>query len=253
MRPIVIHIHLFKNAGTSVDDGLRDHFGDKWESFDQADGGVLGEDQVRALLVARPHISALSSHQIRPPLHSGGGFEFIPIVFLRHPLDRIRSAFDFERRQGDATESSRAASEHDFSGWLAHNEGRNSSQSRNFHVKSLSSLRDPNGRLIRSGLSDRDHFDSAKEFLASSGTFGLVERFEESWQRICDQIGEHFPTFTSGSANRNSTPGRAVTLEDRLEAMRSELGTRTFRTLRENNELDIELFRWASRRFESNN
>lgn len=248
-RPIVVHIHLFKNAGTSVDAGLEAHFASEWETFDQPEGGTFGQQRLRSWLTEKPGVSAFSSHQLRPPLTSDDEFEFVPIVFLRHPLDRIRSAFDFESRQGPQTPSAQIASETNFSEWVEFHRSKNSSQCRNFHVMSLSQLRDDETGIPRPGVSADDHLQSAKEFLSSLETYGIVEHYDESWQRLREVIQQHFPSFAGASNRKNITPDRSASVEARLDDMRSQLGIKTFRSLRETNELDLELFRWASRRF----
>ena len=52
-----------------------------------------------------PEIRALSSHQIYLPAPSSITYRAIPVVFIRHPLLRIRSVFLFEQRQIAASEN----------------------------------------------------------------------------------------------------------------------------------------------------
>src|SRR5207249_3323610 len=53
-------------------------------------------DQLKMFLDSQPGVQAVSSHQARPPLPAR--FDVVPIVFIRHPLDRIESVYEFVRR-----------------------------------------------------------------------------------------------------------------------------------------------------------
>lgn len=90
-RVVLIHYHLFKNAGTTIDGILSRRFpGDghghlegtyPWSSV--SPGALL--DYVKA----HPEIEAVSSHQAYLPLPDDQQIRFLPIVFLRHPIDRL--------------------------------------------------------------------------------------------------------------------------------------------------------------------
>jgi len=52
-RTILIHYHLFKNAGTSLDAVLKENFGDKWitREFDRKNAAIHARER-RGVLVA---------------------------------------------------------------------------------------------------------------------------------------------------------------------------------------------------------
>ena len=64
-RPIIIHYHFFKNAGTSVDAVLQRNFGAGWASREYPPRST--SDVARDFLAANPHIVALSSHTLPLP------------------------------------------------------------------------------------------------------------------------------------------------------------------------------------------
>ena len=106
-RNIVVHYHLFKNAGTSVDHLLRKNFSDKWHSFDgNSAGDIINTKELEGVIAAKAEMLAFSSHQIIPPLPVGD-FTVYPIVFLRDPIDRIKSAYLFEWKKQLVIVSSR--------------------------------------------------------------------------------------------------------------------------------------------------
>ncbi|MCB1754984.1 MAG: hypothetical protein KDJ38_05655, partial [Gammaproteobacteria bacterium] len=84
-RNIIVHYHLFKNAGTSIDKMLKNSFGDAWENYDlPAAGARISPDSLQQYIEENPHLQASSSHQIVPPLPTGD-LNVFPIVFLRDP------------------------------------------------------------------------------------------------------------------------------------------------------------------------
>jgi len=95
-RKIIVHYHLFKNAGTSVDQLLKMNFGEQWLAYD-GDGAntIIPTEQLQQLVIDNPDKQAFSSHQIVPPLPVLD-MQVFPIVFVRDPIDRMRSAYLFE-------------------------------------------------------------------------------------------------------------------------------------------------------------
>ena len=87
MRTVILHYHYFKNAGTSVDDILARNFPGAWMTgeFD----GMNNHEAVARWIAANPQASAFSSHTAQFPLPAIEGVMVLPVVFLRHPLDRI--------------------------------------------------------------------------------------------------------------------------------------------------------------------
>ena len=95
-RPVLVHYHIFKNAGTSVDVALQRSFGSRWTTFEGSHArDVQTSGQLGRFLQDRPEVCAVSSHLARPPLPFPG---CRPIAFLRHPLLRARSVYEFVRR-----------------------------------------------------------------------------------------------------------------------------------------------------------
>jgi hypothetical protein len=94
--PLLVHYHIFKNAGTSVEKILSESFGENWAVCDGSpESSRLSNDDIAAFAKTHPGVRAISSHTARPfPVHRG----FFPVVFLRHPIDRARSIYYFTKR-----------------------------------------------------------------------------------------------------------------------------------------------------------
>ena len=90
---MIIHYHIFKNAGTSIDYALKRVFGDAWGVFESDNAHtILTAEDLRKYLVDHIELKAVSSHVLRPPLTNDHS---LPILFLRHPILRAKSVYEF--------------------------------------------------------------------------------------------------------------------------------------------------------------
>jgi hypothetical protein len=247
MRNIIIHYHIFKNAGTSIDHLLARSFGERWGAIEGPSAwSIVTSDQVRRFLLQRADLVAISSHQARRPLPINPGWNIFPMVILRHPIDRVASAYRFERAQG-VVPPDRRDSLADYIQWRL-------SESRgpgiiNFQTVALSSaqleVKDP-----REARATRHHLESAKNFLASLPVFGLVEELEESIGRFGRWLQPVFPTFELVSTRQNVSQRSGTRLSDRVQEIRSEIGETLYGTVVDSNKFDLDLYDFARRLFE---
>ena len=88
MRFVILHYHIFKNAGSTIEEILGRSFGEGFARFDplESDARVRGADLLCAL-ERNPHLKAVSSHQIRYPMPKASGLIFFDLCFLRDPID----------------------------------------------------------------------------------------------------------------------------------------------------------------------
>jgi len=233
---VVLHYHLFKNAGTSVDEILKHNFGPRWAAEEFRAGGKRSNvAAVATYLRDRPNLLALSSHTALLPTPDLEERKVIPLIFIRHPVDRLRSAYAFERKQEADTLGARLAKENDFAGYLrALLKNPTHRQGRNFQALRLSFNEPP-----ESGSEE----DRALKALRSLDFVGLVEAFDKSLERLVDLLRCHFPRFKGINVHKNATHTRKDALDDRLCDLRSEIGVDLYDELMAANDLDLRIFK----------
>ncbi len=238
----IVHYHLFKNAGTSVDEMLKRNFGEHWSEQEfPAPARRSNVDQVAEFLRARPELLALSSHTALLPVPQLDGEEIIPVIFLRHPIIRISSAYAFEKQQNAQTYSAQLAKQTDFAGYVrAHLDHPQHRGLKNFQT-------------FRLALNEPDSGDSelvrAERAIATLPFIGLVEAYEQSVNRLEELVRPHFPNFTAVIVRKNVTRKEPATIDEELEKIRKAAGDALYAELFDKNSDDLILFEELSRRY----
>jgi hypothetical protein len=245
--PVLVHYHIYKNAGSSIARLLHDCFGDFWTTFEGASAGdIIDSQRLKAFLCEHPHIRAVSSHLARPPIPM---MSVRPLLMLRHPVDRARSVYYFARRdetQGDHVVA-RSGSFRDYvEFYLAQRDA--GGVIRNYQVVHLSeaSFRCEHIQLAEASTADLEH---AKSILLDWGVFGLVRRFADSCKLFSAHYGHEFPELCLQEVVENASTDPSMGDDEALAIARAELGTATFDRLVEANRLDLDLYCFAQQQF----
>lgn len=244
IRDIIIHFHLFKNAGTSIDVNLRRIFGDQF--LDLELGGPIDlfpASHLVRLLERNPGIRAISSHTLTLPIPSRDGWRILPIIFLRHPVDRILSIYTYERGQDSDTPGALMAKKWDFPEYV---EARLNMPEdivlRNWQTGWLAC-----DRLVKSNYSTDDEvlFDTASVVLKGLPFIGVVERFKDSLQLLNRVVYDRAipAVFQMEKKNRSSIGTNSLT--ERLDLVRSMIGNDLYQRLEQANALDLRLHQLA--------
>ncbi|WP_238368359.1 sulfotransferase family protein [Mesobacterium pallidum] len=197
MRTIVLHYHLFKNAGTSIDSIFKDHFADAWVTAEFLANGGDNSDLVAQWIQSTPDAVVFSSHTAIGPLPEIPGVRVIPVLFLRDPIARIISAYNFERKQAVDTLGTQLARENDLEGYVrARLDRKGDRQCRNFQTNRLAAfLPGPDSEL--------DRARRAMSMLHEKGVLGLVENFGESLEALNQRMAEIAPWFRASRVRKN--------------------------------------------------
>jgi len=204
VRTIVLHYHLFKNAGTSLDHILKRNFGARWvtREFDSAQAN--NKEQVAQWIIDTPSAVAFSSHTMTGPLPAIDGVRIVPVMFLRDPIARIKSAYRFERLQTSDTWGSTLAKTHTFEGFVRARLARDGDrQCRNFQTGRLASM-------VHNGVSERIRAHIAMERIQKFGMLGLVDEFSSAVQTLSTRLKPHFPDFEAKVVRVNATPKACI-------------------------------------------
>lgn len=252
MRSVIIHYHLFKNAGSTVDAILNRNFtGDEHGHIEGPHPwSTVSPDELLEFVIKNPQLRAVSSHQARLPLPRHADFTFIPILFLRHPLDRFASVYEFERRQSpDSTSPSVKIAQNgglrEFAEWAVSRDA--TAVCRNFQVIHLAGIQGD----MRHARATHEDYLRALSALAALPFFGLVEAFDESLAGLRELLRPSIGELESQFNIQNSSPGRSGRLQDRIQHIKTELGASLYRDLMEVNALDMLLYETARRRFQT--
>lgn len=120
MRHVLLHGHIFKNAGTTLDWSLQRCFGGAF--LDHRDDDSMrreGSAHLTELFTRREDLLALSSHHLARDLPDLPQLRCHPLFMLRHPLLRLRSVYQFERRQQASTLGAEMAKQLSFADYVA--------------------------------------------------------------------------------------------------------------------------------------
>ena len=244
-RKVIVHYHIFKNAGTSVDHMLRESLGDRWVAWDgTTPGSRISPSELELFIGQHPEAIAFSSHQIVPPL-PGGNLNVFPIVFVRHPLDRAYSAYLFEW----AKQKGLASPTGSFEQFVTEK----------FHLKRKSAIEDfqafhlanrgYHNRTPSGSLDDEEILRNAKEFLLSLPFFGIVERYDDSLQLMRARYQEHFPQLSFRSMRRNALQDVGLSLFEKVKRIKASVSADCLAQLTLRNQLDLRLYEFAEALF----
>lgn len=212
-----------------MDVALKEAFGAEKCASVEADKGLLSPEALTQFVVDHPDHIVFSSHTGRFPLPRLPDCAVLPIVFIRHPIDRVRSVYAFERQQQISNPGADAAKTMSFKEYVAWRLGYDR-LFRDFQV-------------FRCNPETRDAtFAKALAFLGTLPFVGLVERYDASIERLNRLLADTFPGIALKIYHANKLQD-IERLRQRLDAIEAELGEAAFQQLVDSNRGDLRLFR----------
>jgi hypothetical protein len=238
MRKVLLHYHIFKNAGSTIENILDRSFGECYGRIETADpDGRVTEPMLLDYIRRHEFIQALSSHQFQYPKPAVSGLLFFDICFLRDPFDRIRSMYDYLREKpssGDPLTD------------LARNEtlGR-------FVARALKEVPHKICNVQTAILGSKDSsepdsvtdgFPAAMNRILEISLLGVVDCFDQSFAAGQYLLSTFFPRLVYRSADPvNHTRGLQDTLEERVGRLRRACHRSVYEELVHRNRLDCAL------------
>jgi hypothetical protein len=236
MRFVIVHYHILKNAGSTIEDMLDQSFGERFARFDHTGrDAVIFAPELLCFVEENPGLCAVSSHQIRYPLPEQPGILFYDICFVRDPLDRVRSMYDYYRQTPDPGDPvSDLANGTDLGGFVAGMVRDNPLQIRDVQVNLIACA------------GDSDEPVSADLELATTRMMhasfpGVVDIFDESVAAGEYFLRQVFPELNCSLPPVNVSGGLGGTVESRTARLREVCDPEIFDELLRLNQLDFQL------------
>lgn len=245
---VIIHNHIFKNAGSTIDWALHKNFGKAFIDHRDNASMMKGASYLGPYLNENKCIEALSTHHWTLPLPELPNTLLLKIMMFRHPIERVTSVYNFERKHAEGTtpgvDQARKLNLRDYILWRMTPQA--GATIRNFHVRRTL----PPRKVGHEAISEQD-MDASKQFVASVEMLGLVERFDESMVLFEESLKGDFPGIDLSYISQNIGQNVEESRQARIERLRVEIGEDVFQLLLEKNRADIGLYEWAEKEFAS--
>jgi hypothetical protein len=238
-RKVIIHKHLFKNAGTTFDWSLKQNFGkDFCDHRDDEPMRKEGQPYLIRFLKEHPNIKALSSHHVWFRFEADNEIELIPVYWVRHPIERIRSVYNFEKQQKSNSLGARMAKTMNFKEYVAWRmQDDVPTTIRNFHTRHFAGVK------TKTPLKEH-HLNWAYNEIENCTYIGIVDLydesikiFEEEFKKIGIEIDLSYKVQNSFQAISE------INVEERAQYILNDLGEIANEVLVKN-QYDIEIYNY---------
>jgi hypothetical protein len=232
-RTVILHAHIFKNAGTSVDNILKHNYGKQFVDHRESDKLVEGkqaflEDYFRQ----NSKIVAFASHHLPLPLHTIPGLDYCIIMMLRHPIIRVGSVYRFEHTQRVNNPSVKAAKRYDFADYVRWHLDQGYKTFCNYFIRYCTSA-------VNEPLTDELRLNYALEQSKHFSVLGVVERFAESMTVLQKNLAANGLDFQVIQSRKNVTDQSSEHQGDKLARIEQALGESLYATILEHNKEDL--------------
>ena len=241
-RFVLLHYHIFKNAGTTIEYAMRRCFGKQFATVHGPDpNSILSGPDIAVFLASHRDIAAISSHHVKYPKPSAPGTIVFDVCVLREPLGRLRSVYHHFRRAEPVDDLSARAKEMDLRSFLdllirQHPHMVNDAQV-NTLANAAAYTRPP----------DSTDLAAALRIVREMSVAGVMDLFDESLVAAEYFLCPAFPSIQLEYVSQNAGPRDT-------EPFRDAVGARVYDQLEKMNRLDSELVAQAKaevrRRFE---
>jgi len=240
-RVVIIHVHMFKNAGTTFDWSLNKNFGDSF--IDHRDDAEMRKGaKYLGPFLEKNYINAISSHHIKLPLPDSNKLTLLPVFILRNPIDRIGSVYAFEKKNKSNSLGAIMAKKmpfKDFVSWYM--EMRNPASIRDFQTRYCT------GNIgTNRPMNEKDYQYSLKQ-LHDTSLVGIVDLYDKSMVVFEQTLKSYFPSIDLSYIKQNINKRQQKTLEDRISDIKNDLGKELLPLVMENNKFDLMLYNEAKK------
>jgi hypothetical protein len=235
-RPTVIFLHIGKTAGATMRRALRREF--RRSEVMEVRAPSVAPGRLRRDAAVGWFASLQEAERARPRLIMGhmtyGLHEFVPrpseyVTLLREPISLVRSQYHHVRRHEGHLLHEQAKAYPDLASYIESGLSleMDNSQTRAFAGDTTTPF----------GSCSPEMLELAKQNLAGFAVAGLTERFDESIVAMIRRFGWRRVRYVTTNVDPN-------------RASRRPLTDRELELVRERNALDLDLYAWASDRFQ---
>ena len=246
-RIVIIHNHLFKNAGSTIDWVLKNNFGKHFVDHRDDDLMRKGAAYLGPYLIKNKKIKAISTHHLVLPLPVVDNITLPQIVMFRHPIERVLSVYKFEREQkNSSTPGSLNAKKKNLKQYIEWRMQPDVGGTiRNFHIS----------RCLPADRSKNDHLTqedvlAAKEYVDSVDMLGMVDQFDESMVLFAEYLQSIGLNMNLSYKVQNVGQYRKSNSDSVVEEIHNEIGDDTFNLLMEKNKQDLDLYEYVRQLFD---
>lgn len=252
MKKIILHHHIFKNAGVSIDHSLKASFGERWRSIEgELPWSTISEGEIVRFIKANPNCCAISSHQARIIRNDPPDVRIFPVIFIRHPIDRVGSCYEYERAVNSGYHTSVAAQKglkYYVDYCLGGNDQFSATAIKNYQTLHLSTALEGVADA-RKVLPNDSNLRESIAYLDELPAFGIVDEFEVSLQLFHDWLAPCFPEIKFEAIKLNASKRQGATVNEKIDRLRAEVGEELYIKIIDNNALDISLYEFAKKKF----
>ncbi len=240
-KTILIHHHIFKNAGTSFNHALKQYFKDRFVEYDLPNSSLVTNEHLREFILGHPEALAISSHHACLPTPQGIDYQTISSVLLRQPLARIESIYKFEHQQEANTEGAIKAKEFGFKDYVVWRLEKTPNMLCNYQTHYCS-------RTKQSEINKRptpESLEIAIKNLKNCAIVGTVEGYEDFLTVAQDKLRQFYPDITLRYTFLNRTSPSVSRVKQIRESLVLKLGKDLVLELEDRNQLDNQLYEVA--------
>jgi hypothetical protein len=240
MKTVILHYHLFKNAGTSLDAAFKENFSEEageWVTKEFPNNLSDNREQLKQWIIDNPQAKCFSSHTAVFPIPKIDGVKIIPVIFIRHPIDRMASAYAFERKQGESGFGPTLARNTSLAGYI---ETRLSipadRQCRDFHAHRLATM---------FGEKQGNEVERAIMAIEKLPFVGVVELFSDSLEQLQILLRKNgFKSIKLKPVEKNISRNVGTPITDKVTQLTNDIGESLYKILCNENATDIKI--WES-------
>lgn len=240
MRYVVLHYHIMKNAGTTIESIFDREFGEFFYDVHRTSAnGIIDPDAIIDFLAATPQAKGVTSHHFRFPVPVAPNMVIFDCCPVRHPIDRLESLYTYFRLKRPDDPVSHAAVTMDLPGFVTTVLDRHPNYCSNVQTLAIG-----NGGRFRAATPEM--LERATATIRASAVPAVVHRLDESMVIAEYFLGPVFSGIRLHYVRHNISRDHSADLRQREAQFAAACGPELFRQLQCANAFDQALFEAAN-------